>query len=250
LKTTAILIDFDNYFGSNTIRINSESLEYSFSELVNIAESLFKDIEYIEIRLYGGWFYETSLTKQASIIQQLLPDVRVFPKVKKGKIIHGSINLVSTLYEIPDFVWHYSYKETNGIKRVRINYDTIDTKCNENRNSCPKFILHKFTEGKDRKCAVNGCENIQKNVFKGIEQKMVDTLIACDVLSFSEDVNLNGLILVSDDQDLLPSLALAVRKTIGKVAPQSFTLAIRNEQKYDFIRNYLRPFRIQTVLIT
>ena len=233
------------------IKLNPELLEYSFSELVNLCEEKFTDFENIQIRLYGGWYNETALTKQASILQQLLSDVKVFPKIKGEKIIHGSIELISTLHEIPDFIWYYSHKETDGIKRVRINYEAIDDICNENRDICPKFILYNFTEAKNKKCPVNGCNNLQKNVFKGIEQKMVDTLLVCDVLSFSEDFNINGIILISDDQDLFPSIALAIRRQElnNNKNLQAIILGIRNEKKHDFIKNFLNPFNIQTIVM-
>lgn len=251
MKTISILVDFDNYFGSEMMKINPELLEYSFSELVNLCEDNFIDFENIQIRLYGGWYNETVLTKQASTLQQLLSDVNVFPKVKNGRIIHGSVELISALHEIPDFIWYYSHKETNGIKRVRINYEAIDNFCNENRDSCPKFILYKFTEAKNKKCPVKGCNNLQKDVFKGIEQKMVDTLLVCDVLSFSEDLNINGIVLISDDQDLFPSLALAIkRQELNNIKNlQAIILCIKNEKKHDFIKNFLSPFNIQTIVM-
>src|ERR1035437_7056449 len=91
LKTIAVIIDFDNYFGSDMSIISSESIEFAISEMVNLCELKFSGFENILIRLYGGWYHETTLTKQASSIQQLLYSVSVFPKVHGGKAIQGSI---------------------------------------------------------------------------------------------------------------------------------------------------------------
>jgi len=84
-----------------------------------------------------------------------------------------------------------------------------------------------------------------------IEQKMVDTLIACDIVSISDDQNVIGLFLVSDDQDHFPSLALANSKQSYKQNKhlQSILLGIKNEYNFEFITEFLKPFNIKTALI-
>ncbi len=251
MKTIAVIIDFDNYFGTDMVNMTSEELEFSFSEIVNLCEKKFSDFDNVLIRLYGGWYRETTLTKQASMLQQLLYNVTVFPKVHVGKVIQGSIEMVSELHGIPDFTWGYTHKETDGIRPVRIDFSCVDEVCNSNRPTCPKFILNKFSKSKDKVCAVNGCDNIHKNIFKGIEQKMVDTIIACDIISISDDEAIKGLILISDDQDHFPSLALAKERQKYKQTRNldDIVLCIQNEQKINFISEFLKPFQIQTTLL-
>lgn len=252
MKTIAVIIDFDNYFGTDISKITSESLELAFSELVNLCEDKFREFENISIRLYGGWYNEMSLTKQASGLQQLLYNVSVFPKVQNGRIINGAIEMVSELYGIPDFTWGYTYKETNGIKHVRIDFEIADELCSNNRAACPKFILYKFTKSKDKVCPVEGCNNIHKNIFKGVEQKMVDTLIACDILSIADDDMTKGIVVISDDQDHFPSLALALEKQKTKRTRNldNIILVIQNDMKHPFISEFLKPFKIQTILLS
>lgn len=252
MKTIAVIIDFDNYFGTDITIITSESLELAFSELVNFCEVKFHDFDNIAFRLYGGWYNEMSLTKQASELQQLLFNVSVFPKVQKGKVIHGSIEMVSELHGIPDFTWGHTYKETNGIKRVRIDFDKVDDICNNNRDSCPKFILYNITRNKDRNCKVKGCKSVHKDIFKGVEQKMVDTLIACDILSFADEETTKGLVVISDDQDHFPSLALAIERQKAKQTRNldDIILVIQNDMKRHFISEFLKPFEIQTILLS
>ena len=228
-------------------KLSSETIEFSFKELLSLIEKEYNNVTKIHFRLYGGWYKELQLTHQASILQQLLYHVNVFPKIKGDKIIHGSITVVTSLYEIPEFTWAYTYKDTDGIKPVRINFDEVHDLCNVNRPNCPKFILNKFTKSKDKTCAVNGCNNVHKNVFKGIEQKMVDTLIACDIISITEDKNINGLVVISDDQDHFPAMALASKKR-ELIINQTFDgimLLFRNEKKIEFITEFLKPFNIK-----
>ncbi len=247
MKQVVVIIDFDNFFGEDISKLNSESLEFSFKELIALCEKEFSDFANIQFRLYGGWYKENSLTKQASALQQLLSDVIVFPKVVSNKVINGKIELAVSLHAKPDFVWGYTHKETEGVKRIRINHECVDTFCNDNRSTCPKFILYKFTDKKTKKCPITSCENLQKNVFKGAEQKMVDTLIACDVIAISGDETTAGLLVISDDQDHLPSLAMANLREDYNIRP--IILGIKNEKIIDFLNNFLLPFNIKTTLL-
>jgi uncharacterized LabA/DUF88 family protein len=251
MDTVFVLIDFDNLFTSDITTYSSEYFEYFFSDILIKCEKEFSKIEYIHIKLYGGWYKEHSLTKKASVLQQLLSKVNVFPKVHNGKVLNGKIDLVSSLHDIPDYTWGFTYKEKNGIGRIRINHELIDEPCNSNRDLCPKFILYKFTKTKGTKCHLPNCENFNKDVFKGIEQKMVDTLIACDILSIVNDETAIGIALYSDDQDHFPSLAMASRKIgiKGNNNLQNILLYYRNEMDLKFVRSLLKPFNIQIKLI-
>lgn len=247
MNKVIVLIDFDNHFDNIQSKYSPEMFEYSFKKLVNVCQEEFSDFEFIEFRLYGGWYRKDVLTKQASIIQQLLRNVNVFPKVLKDKVIKGSISIASTLFEIPEIIWNHSYKDTDGVNRIRINHESVDLICNENRNLCPKFILHKFTRKKDQLCNVENCDNIQKNVFKGSTQKMVDTMIACDIISISESDTTVGMLIISEDQDHLPSLALASLRKKKNV--QSIVLCINNTFLNELYSNLLSNFKLKIKII-
>jgi len=77
---------------------------------------------------------------------------------------------------------------------------------------------------------------------------MVDTLIACDVISASEDERIIGVLVISDDQDHLPSLALASMKKKENI--QSIVLGIKNEQVNEFVTAFMQPFNIKTALVS
>jgi len=243
-----VIIDFDNYFHDIKGIDDSPKFELALTEIVEECEKNFKNFNEISIRLYGGWYQETTLTKQASIIQQLLSQVSVFPKVKDNKI-KGTIEMVSSLFEIPDVKWHYTYKVKNGIGRVRIDHDIVDEFCTENKHQCPKYVLYKFTEKKDKQCHIPNCTHIHKDVFKRIEQKMVDTMIACDIVSVIKDENVKGVFVLSDDQDHFPSYALAsklLKERFKEREAESFSIILGVTNNYGerniFISNLLNPF--------
>jgi uncharacterized LabA/DUF88 family protein len=240
-----VIIDFDNYFRDIKSIDDSQRFELALSEIIDKCEEHFESIDKISIRLYGGWYQETSLTKQASIIQQLLSQISVFPKVKNNKITNGTVEMVSSLFEIPNVKWHYTYKEKNGIGRVRINHELVDDFCTMNKEQCPKYILYKFTAKKDKQCHISNCTHIHKDVFKGIEQKMVDTMIACDVISATKSENINGIFVLSDDQDHFPSYALAselVKQKGESVFPIILGITNNDEERNKLISTLLTPF--------
>lgn len=247
MEVVVVLVDFDNFLGRDMSKLNPEIMELTFSQIVTLCETNFEEFNAIEIRLYGGWYEETSLTKQASTVQQYLHEVQVFPKVTSERVINGSIELAATLHEIPDFVWGHTYKESAGIPRIRVNHEIVDDVCSENRNHCPKYILYKFTRKKGKSCGVEGCINLHKNVFKGAQQKMVDTLMACDIISISEDDRVKGVLVVSDDQDHFPSLALAATKKSKSI--EAIVLGVNNAQTFEFVSEFLHPFNIKTALL-
>lgn len=247
MRAVIVIIDFDNYFGADVSKLNSDEIEFSFKEIIKTCEKEFSNFNYIKIRLYGGWYKENTFTKQASGVQQLLRQISVFPKVNERRILNGNIELATSLYIKPDFIWGYTHKETNGIKRIRVNHESVDIVCKENRSHCPKYLLYKFTDSKDKLCHVDGCFNLQKNVFKGAEQKMVDTIIACDVISSSEDDSVSGILIISDDQDHLPALAQASLKKNEN--SKSIILGLRNVALVEFMSNFMLPFNIKTASI-
>jgi hypothetical protein len=239
-----VIIDFDNYF-EDYAKLDAEKLELALTEIVEKCEEYFENTKEISIRLYGGWYQETTLTKQASKIQQFLSNISIFPKVKNNKITNGTIEMVSSLFKIPNIQWYHTYKEKNGIGRIRINHDIVDDFCTQNKEQCPKYILYKFTATKNKKCNIENCTHIHKDVFKASEQKMVDTMIACDVISAVNDENVNGVFVLSDDQDHFPSYAIASEQVKQK-ENQSFPiiLGIKNNDivRSELINTLLTPF--------
>ena len=238
-----VIIDFDNYFRDNEIN-DPQKFELALTEIVEKCETNFENFNEISIRLYGGWYQGITLTKQASILQQQLSQISIFPKIKNNNRINGNIEMVSSLFEIPNIQWYHTYKEKNGIGRVRINHDLVDDFCTQNKEQCPKFILYKFTAGKDKQCHIQNCTHIHKDVFKGVEQKMVDTMIACDVVSATNDDKVKGIFVLSDDQDHFPSYAIASEQLKQKENSFQILLGIKNndESRKELIETLLNPF--------
>ena len=209
-KTAIILLDFDNFIHKPIDEISPELLEYELSEIVLDTLNSFDDIENIEIRLYGGWLQEGKSTKKADTLLQLLSAFNLFPIIiiQSKRKIEGQVTLVKSLLAIPDIIWEDTLKVRKGIPRVRIKYENMDKACSSNKNSCPLHIMNRFTRSKGKTCSVIECTQLNSTVFESVEQKMVDTMIACDLFSLSQANNLAGIYILSDDFDHIPSIIM------------------------------------------
>ena len=72
---------------------------------------------------------------------------------------------------------------------------------------------------------MNGCAVINKEAFVVGSQKMVDTMMATDIIDYSNKPNVRSVSVFSDDTDLMPAILKA--KTYGK---SSISLYLRNDQ--------------------
>jgi len=244
-KIIFILIDFDNVFKKAINDYLLEEFELIIKEIIRDVLSLNLAPTEIKIRFYGGWFKEDILTNRASSLQQLISSILIFPIVGENARITGSIELATSLYYFPGYVWTNTYKEKEGIPRLRINYENLPSWCSLNRNECPTFVLNRFTSKKDKSCYHDHCEIKNSDVFTGIEQKMIDTIISCDLISFSQENDIAAVCLFSDDLDLLPPLGfLSIFKTERNPNLQ-IHLFIKNERHIDLSKQMLKPFDVK-----
>lgn len=243
-----IIVDFDNFFNKPIELYTSEAIEYELKQIVALIIEKNEELEEIIIRLYGGWYKDEILTHRASILQQSLANINLLPYINPQKMrkVTGKIEIATSLFYLPDLVWKNTYKEKNGIPRLRIKDDLLNEICESNSSLCPPKILNKFTKDKSKACSVNECSIVHKEIFKGMEQKMVDTMMVCDIISFSDEDLVTEVIILSNDTDIIPSIVYAKEKSQRDI---NYTLIIRNEQLLGFCEQYLKPFNISVKLI-
>lgn len=246
-KIATILIDFDNLFKKRIHEYLPNEFERTFKNIVG--EIIRKDetIEKIIIRLYGGWFTGTELNNKASEILRIITNISVFPYVNLSKMkrVNGSIDLAFSLFSLPDFKWKNTRQEKKGLPNLRINSDALTETCLNNKEHCPIKIMQKFTKKKGKFCSVESCSNRNEDVFISFQQKMVDTMLACDLITFAEKENYSEIILISDDTDFLPSLALSSTKICSE---QNITMAMKNEFNFENYNSILAQFGVNVKL--
>jgi hypothetical protein len=180
--------------------------------------------ERIEIRLYGGWMDAGVLTPLASAILSA-PDLDPFPITNPatGAIVRGAVELVRSLALMPAVAWPDLVIRESGIARLRQTSILVDACVSDTREACPLRTMHWMSRRYDRECPMPTCTMTFGAAFENKTQKMVDSLLVCDLIHYGRALGEGDmLLLLSDDLDLLPGLLVAAESSgpaIHRVRP-------------------------------
>ncbi|HHC24677.1 MAG TPA: NYN domain-containing protein [Desulfobacterales bacterium] len=234
-----ILIDFDNFFDYKPADPDFDWLEFELNQLTSRVLKSNSRPEFISFRLYGGWMENGSLTNLASRIQQSLSSFDIFPFYKHSERVStdGETELVTRLISMPDLQWDNTAITRSGIPRLRV-VSGLPPGCAGTNETCPVRILFRFSKKRTKKCPVPGCPVTNQEAFKIVEQKMVDTMLSCDIVTLSEDERVEKIIVASDDFDMLPSMAIAARNYTGKPG-QICLLRTNSNYNYDIFNRLI-----------
>lgn len=245
-NTAIAIVDFDNVFGDY---FNLENHGVFINKINKIISSIIEnssEIEYCLLRLYGGWYEDGHLTKRASEVMQRLGANKFFPiKIDNKTILRGEVELVGSLSAISDYNWNHTYVQRRGLPRLRLERNILDSHCSQVNSNCPARLLAKFTKSKRKQCVADGCTVVNHDAFVVGQQKMIDTLMATDIVDLSHR---NDSILFefvyTDDTDLLPPTLRA--HTNNKVKVKIF---VQNEQLRDKFRELKADYGFSFELI-
>jgi len=156
------------------------------------------------IRLYGGWYEKSALTRAAQDltieIGQAIP--LVFPLIINGSQLRVpiSIELAYSLAVLPARHLLATYRPRGIHGSVRCH---APAQIGCNATSCPVGPLYTiFINGR---CSESNCsKSVQDFLYRG-EQKLVDSMMLSDLIFFSQNGG-NVIALVSSDDDLWPGI--------------------------------------------
>lgn len=208
MSKIVLIVDYNNIFIADNC--TAKEIELTLKDVVEQALQVSDTVNEILIRIYEGWYQDEKLTDRGSSIMSKFAQIEPFPNVYKGKSIVGKIDFVEQIYGI-DFPWRNTYREKPG-PRLIIKKDVHRPHCPNNKDKCPVELLAKFTKKKEKVCHVDGCNVNNMSVFSQYGQKMVDTMMACDILTYGEEEDTAAIYVLTDDVDLFPSIALCSRK--------------------------------------
>ena len=183
-ETIVIIVDFDNYFPGQLQNYTIQELESFFTKIINLIFSEHNDTHNIIIRLYGGWYQENVYTQKASLLATYLQQIDIFPIITDTGKVDGSVAIAEQQYGL-DFVWYNTFQKKAGLQKVLIDHTKESQICSSNSEQCPVRILQKFIKNKERLCNNNGCNTKHQEILYRKEQKMVDTMMTCDVITYS-----------------------------------------------------------------
>lgn len=163
-----------------------------------------------EVRVYGGWFEEIDMTKQAlevsAELQKEFPKIIRLPGADGNDITLRTIaDLAQSLMEDPGHGLFNTYRKKGKPTNIRVQSpDNIGCSITE----CPLPLTKKLL--KSGKCPNPSCSLSRNDLVYRHEQKTVDTMLTCDLI-YAID-NFERIILVSSDDDFLPAIRIALKR--------------------------------------
>lgn len=241
---TVVIVDFDNYFPKQMSEYPSERIETFFNTIISDIITNDAEISEIIIRLYGGWYQGNGYSRKASELQATLQGISLFPIIINTMRIVGSLEMAEQMYGV-NHVWTNTFQEKAGIQKVKIDWTRTGESCTHSAPTCPVKILSNFIKNSSHHCSNTGCSTIQSDVFFRREQKIVDTMMTCDILSFSEESDVNIIYVISDDIDLFPSIALSKAKN----AETKIIMVIKNHRLLSQYQSILSTFNAEAKVL-
>jgi hypothetical protein len=210
-STAVALIDFDNWYRATPSASIDAVLPHCINEVTRELVELADEASYVLLRIYGGWFERGVLTAIGSDVAAASAAADPFPLAigNPRRIVHGELQLVRHLSIAPHIELGDTFRRRGGPPRLRLNGSPLPQGCLEALDSCPARILQKFTKGPTRSCPVDSCPVTAETAFLTREQKMVDTMMTCDLLDYMTDSDVIAIAVVTADSDLLPPLVHA-----------------------------------------
>mgnify|MGYP003037295264 FL=1 len=183
---------------------------------------------------YGGWYQGNVYTQKASLLATYLQQIDIFPIITNTGKVDGSIAIAEQQYGL-DFVWYNTFQKKAGLQKVLIDHTKESQICSSNSGQCPVRILQKFIKNKERLCNNNGCTTKHQEILYRKEQKMIDTMMTCDVITYSSEPTVKAIYIASDDVDLFPCIAISKVRNVDK----EITLLMKNGLQEPLYSNIL-----------
>ena len=178
------------------------------------------------IRLYGGWYDEKGQSVEGKKVAMALIEnensvQRFVGKHGQAVFIKSHVEMASSILQKPDYDLFYTYRAKSKAYNVKVK-KREEVNCTH--GECLLPILSKFL--KNGKCPRAGCTVDDPTLIWRNEQKLVDSMIACDMV-YSANIRMSYIVLVSDDDDFVPVLLAlgAMRQSVFRISPKGERLA-------------------------
>lgn len=163
----------------------------------------------LRIRLYGGWFDETRLSKLAQTLSEEI--ATTFPRPLPLSVVGQSITTVVSMELALALLCDPSHALTHTF-RPRTASPGLRTEAPPyagcgHRHTCPLEPVHIFL--KQGRCPAHGCNVEPTGILRRGEQKMVDVMLVCDLVHAARGSD-RQIVVVSTDDDLIPGIRLAL----------------------------------------
>lgn len=195
-----ILVDYDNFEQNTCFTVDQSAIMImeivrnldQKSDFFNSASQL----QHVHIILYGGWFfYEKFSYKAQDLSRELVINFSQLYRIKSGIQIDIQCEMAYGIFSLGKSRHFYA---TYRKYPANFSIDPRYVKCCDDGDICVDFLRDWLV---DKKCCYCSKENV--NLFVSFGQKMVDSMIFCD-LHFLSQSKENIIAVVSSDDDLIP----------------------------------------------
>ncbi len=169
-----------------------------------------------DIRIYGGWYEGSQMTRLAQDVSIEIQDD--FPRIVRIPVTGGEqVNLSSTaelavaLLQEPAHHLFNTYRRKGKPANVRVE-DQTSVGCTD--STCALPLMKKLL--KTGRCHKTGCGVAVGNLIYRHEQKIVDTMLSCDLIHAASYPDVR-IVLVSGDDDFLPPLRTILLRGVEAV---------------------------------
>jgi uncharacterized LabA/DUF88 family protein len=214
----AICIDYDNL---SPLQKSAGILDVVQKTLLQASEMFLKSIGACEVRLYGGWYEGDNLSvlsQQLSVnIQNEFPALLRVPNDRGGVIIlRTTTELAVSLLEEPGHQLFNTYRRKGRPSNIRVE-TPASVGCST--VTCPLPLAKKLLQ--KGSCPTQGCVTGGTSLVYRHEQKLVDTMLTCDLMYLANQAYDFIFILSADDDFLPPIRTLLLRGAkVIRVHPQ------------------------------
>lgn len=198
----SILLDYDNLNYLDKSR-----------DLLYLADKLIRKLDFqevgersIQIRLYGGWYENNSITKKAQILRTEI--IRNFPATNtfsdNKTTVRVNIELALSLYAVPQVDFFNTYRRRGNPSGIACE-DPRALGCTQ--SICPIVNVYDFFT--NNRCIK--CNNVKTDdiIFRQ-EQKLIDTMLTTDLIDIA--VANKKVCLASSDDDMWPGIYYSISK--------------------------------------
>lgn len=198
----AIFIDYDNLLQSQK---SAGILDVVTKTLIQLPLDAEISRARCDVRIYGGWYEGVQITRLAQDvtieIHKDFPTIIRIP-VESGKYIQISTNaeLAVALMKEPGHHLFNTFRRKSKVGNIRVETPS-NIGCVE--SDCILPLVKKLL--RNGSCPKSSCGVTSGELVYRAEQKIVDTMLSCDLIHASSEKT-QMIILVSSDDDFLPPL--------------------------------------------
>lgn len=201
-STLAVFVDYDNL---QPLQKAAGIRDVVNKALVRIPLAAGTDRLKCEVRVYGGWYEGSQITRLAQDVtvelQRDFPTIIRLPHTGRDHVsISTGAELAVALLQEPAHHMFNTYRRKGKPTNVRVEAPTV-VGCTD--LDCLLPMMKRLL--RTGQCPKAGCNVVVGDLVYRHEQKIVDTMLACDLV-YAADRGHDRVVLVSGDDDFLPPL--------------------------------------------